>query len=368
METMKSTRARALAWRYARQYLADGAGSAVEAVRRVVAVPTWPADPELAVGRRLAGPRPGVVEAGLAEGTLVRTWSFRGAVHLMATDTAPTYLVLRCAARQWELPSWRRHYGLEPGDWPALRGTVRAALAGGPRTPAALATHLARKAQFRQVAPFIDRRDATFLKPFAWQGDLVLGRGPGGQLLLCAPPSSWGEWPALEDAGRDAVRAYLDAYGPATAGHLQRWLGEGLGAGRRRIQRWIDELSTELTEVDIEGAAYLHLGRQVDALADTAAGEAGTLALLPAYDPWTSGPGTADPWLIAPERRPVATAGAHLVVRGGRACGTWKTSPGRLAVRWFPEAGEPPRGDLAREATRLATMLRTELAVEVAAC
>lgn len=363
MDAMKATRSQALTWRFGQHYLWNGADAVEDVVRRVGAVATWPADPELAVGRRMTAPHHGTVDRALADGTLIRTWSFRGAVHLMATDTAGDYLALRCAGRQWERPSWRQYYHLEPAHWPGLRETVRAALAEGPLAPAQLGARVAEDPRFRHLGSCFDAHDVTLLKPFAWQGDLVLGRNPGGQLVLQRPPSSWPGLPPLEEAGHAAVLAYFEAYGPATAEQVHYWLGEGLSAGRRRISRWLAELSGDLVEIDVEGTSFLHLRRHVDALADTAT--ARTLAFLPGHDPWLSGPGTAHPWLIEPGRRPVASRGANLVVVDGRVGGTWKSTEGRILVIWFPEAGEPPRGGLEGEAARLSRFLGEALELSV---
>ena len=83
-------------------------------------------DPDLAVRRRLADPgEPGEVQRALHDGRLVRTFSFRGSVQVMAPETAGTYLALRAAGRQWALRSWVDHYRLAPEDWPDLRSVVR---------------------------------------------------------------------------------------------------------------------------------------------------------------------------------------------------------------------------------------------------
>ena len=59
--------------------------------------------------------------------------------------------------------------------------------------------------------------------------------------------------PDLEDAGTRAVEAYFRAYGPATPYYVQHWLGEGLGAGRKRIPARIAAFGDRLAPVDVEG-------------------------------------------------------------------------------------------------------------------
>ena len=41
-----------------------------------------------------------------------------------------------------------------------------------------------------------------------------------------------------------AVEAYFRTYGPATPDRVHDWLGEGLGAGRKRIRSWIAASAT----------------------------------------------------------------------------------------------------------------------------
>ena len=81
---------------------------------RLGAVPAWLGDPDLAVRRRLHSPSPDAVTNALDNGDLLKTYAFRGATHLLAAHDAGTYLAVRCANRQWKLPSWREHYRLSP--------------------------------------------------------------------------------------------------------------------------------------------------------------------------------------------------------------------------------------------------------------
>ena len=66
-----------------------------------------------------------------------------------------------------------------------------------------------------------------------------------------------------------AVEAYFRAYGPATPDHVHYWLGEGLGAGRKRIQSWIAGLGDRLAAVEIDGESAYVLREDLDELAAT---------------------------------------------------------------------------------------------------
>ena len=127
---MRISADQALAWRLQRHFLtgarADRVDQVVERLIAVPATPTGSGDPELSIRLRLE-PDPGarMVAAALADGRLIKTFSFRGATHLMTPEQAAVHLAVRCAGRQWELTSWRTHYRLQPDDWPALRAVVR---------------------------------------------------------------------------------------------------------------------------------------------------------------------------------------------------------------------------------------------------
>ncbi len=148
-------------------------------------------------------------------------------MNYLLPEDAGTYLALRAVGRQWELNSWREFYRLEPADWTVLRTVVRDALSSGPLSQRELADAVVRDARFSHLTGALTDKSCTFLKPFAWQGDLSLAPPRDGALMLQSPVLAlgWSGIPEVEDAGPRAVRAYLSAYGPATVGHLQYWLG-----------------------------------------------------------------------------------------------------------------------------------------------
>jgi hypothetical protein len=89
------------------------------------------------------------------------------------------------------------------------------------------------------------------------------------------------------------------------------------------------------------------------------------LRLLPGYDQWVLGPGTADAHVVPPARRALVSRQANLVVLGGVVSGTWSLSGDAVAVTWFAEAGPPPEEALGDEGVRLAAILGRPLEVRV---
>jgi hypothetical protein len=154
------------------------------------------------------------------------------------------------------------------------------------------------------------------------------------------------DWPALRDAVRDAL-----AGGPITRDEL----GAAVTAQARFRHLGIAGLGDRLAEVDIDGSLAYVLREDLDDLAATPA--TGAVRLLPGYDQWVLGPGTADTHVVPPARRPLVSRQGNLVVAGGVVSGTWSATGDELVVGWFAEAGPPPRDALAGEVARLATIL-----------
>ena len=316
-----------------------------------------PAAAELGIRTRQQTSRPGDLGRALDDGRLIRTFAFRGAVHLMTPDHAATHLAIRASSRMWERPAWRSFYGLEPTDWPALRAAVREALADGPLTREQLATAVAGTPRFRHLTTAFTHPSATFLKPFAWQGDLSLGPAHDGRMTLQALGHNprWPGLPDLDEAGGRAVEAYLRAYGPASVDNLRYWLGEGLGARRGLITAWVARLASRLSPVEVGGEPRMVLREDAESLAATR--PTGTVRLVPRYDQWVLGPGTADAHVVPTAVRSEVSRGAHVVVVGGVVAGTWKLVGDAVETSWSAHAERPGASALDAEVQRLGTLV-----------
>ena len=358
---------RALAWRM-RQQLLDPVGneSVAGVVRRLGSIPAQlDAAAELAVRTRRERSRSGEVARALAEGRIIKTFAFRGATHLLTPQEGGAFLALRAASRMWELPSWQKHYGLAPSDWPFLREAVREALAEGPLTRHELGAAVAARPRFRHLGVAFTDPSWTLLKPLAWQGDMSFGPPRDGRATFQRLDTNprWAGLPDLDVAGMRAVEMYFRAYGPATPDHLRYWLGEALGAGRKRIRSWIAAFGDRLAAVDIEGDTTYVLREHLEELTSTAATT--TIRLLPGYDQWVLGPGTADAHVVPPARRTLVSRQANIAIAGGRVSGTWALTDDQVVVAWFTEAAPLARDALAEEISRLATILDRPLEATV---
>jgi len=357
----------AFAWRMRRQLLEPVGSESVEGVvRRLGAIQAQlDTAAELAIRTRRQRSRSGEVARALADGRIIKTFAFRGATHLMTPEDGGVYLALRAASRMWELPSWQSYYSLAPSDWPFLREVVREALADGPLTLEQLGAAITARPMFRHLTFVFDGNPWTLMKAFAWQGDLSFGPGQGRRTTFQRLDGNprWAGVPELEEAGMRAVEAYFAAYGPATPDHVQYWLGEGLGAGRKRIQAWIASFGERLVAVDIEGKPAFVLREHLEDLA--ASSPTTAIRLLPGYDQWVLGPGTADPHIVPRARRALVSRQASIVIDGGVVSGTWTLTHDHVTVDWFAEGGPPPKKGLADEVERLATILDLPLQLSV---
>jgi hypothetical protein len=208
---------------------------------------------------------------------------------------------------------------------------------------------------YRHLRPVFDEGAGTLVKPLSWQGDLGFGPPRDGRATfqrLDAGPR-WKGIPDLDDAGRHAVEAYLRAYGPATTEHVHYWLGNGLSAGRRRIDGWLDSLRERLVPVDVEGITALVLDADVEDLVATQPSRA--VRLLPGHDQWVMGPGTADEHVTPASRRELVTRKANPVIVGGVVRAAWKVRSGQVVVSGLDD--DVPRQALAQEVARISVIV-----------
>jgi hypothetical protein len=359
--------ARALGWRLRRHSLDPSvATTAIDVVGRVLAVRGWPGGTaDLAVCVRQAKSGSGELERALDAGDLVQSYAFRGGSYVFTPDIAALVLSARTVTRIWETRRWQHQGGFELDDWEPLREELCAALADGPLTREQIAARLAQTG-LRHLADAAAGAGADCLyKPLHWWGDICFGprRDGASTFRLLRGDPRWPGPTAIEDAGPELVARYLHAYGPATPDNLSYWLTAGLGVPRRRLQEWLTDLGEVLARVTLDGTPAYVLEGDLDAM--HAAEPSQAVRLLPAFDPWILGPGTADAHLVAPDRRAGFSRGANPVVWRGVVAGTWRLEGDTALVSWFGESGDAPRGALEEAAHVLARIRSRDLTVAV---
>ncbi len=365
--TVKVSWRQALGWRMDRQLLDPVGGLPIAAVvRRLGGVQAQVASSaELAIRVRRQASRPGEVGRALADGRLIKTWAMRGALHLLTPEDGGAFLSLMAAGRSWERPSWQRYFGLTPQIMGRMRPAVREALGDTTLSREELVAAVTSQRGLGHLAEGLRSGWGTLLKPLAWQGDLCFGPSRGGRATFMRPDvasSRWGGLPDPDDAAPIAIATYLGAYGPASAEAFGQWLSGGY-FGRRQLRTWVDRLGELLVEVEVDGIRAFVLATDLDALA--AATPASAVRLLPGFDQYVLGPGTADGHVVPAARRAAVSRQSGwispVVLARGVVAGTWERDGDQVRVAWFGEAGRMPRKALETEVARIATLLDRDL-------
>lgn len=347
-----------------RRQLLDPVGQldAAEIVRRLCGVQAQvPAAAALAIGVRQADPVRGAVARALEAGQLMRTWSMRGTLHLLTPEDAGAYLALIGAGRSWERGSWVRTFGVAPDEMVRLTEAVAEILDDQVLTREQLVAELAGRLDRPDLEAELRSGWGAVLKPVAWQGVLCHGPADGNRVTFARPDRllpAWAGVPEPEEAARVVVPAYLRAYGPATIERFDAWLTRGTSK-KAMLRGWFAALGDQLVTVDVEGTSAYLLAEDVDDLAGTA--PTTEVRLLPAFDQYVLGPGTAATEIIAAERRGQVSRAAGwiapVVVSGGRVAGVWDRDGLAIDVELFGGGDRPPAAALDPAVERMREVL-----------
>jgi hypothetical protein len=361
----------ALAWRMQRHLLKPvGRPRIAAVVRRLCGVQAQVASSaELAIRVRRMESRPGEVARALSDGRLIKTWAMRGALHLLTPEEGGAFLSLMASGRSWERPSWQRYFRITTKQQPLLRRAVREALDAKPLTRDELAVAVSAQRGLRHVGEDLRSGWGTLLKPLAWQGDLCFGPSQGNRVTFMRPEAASSRWsgvPDPDEAARSAIVAYLRTYAPATSDAFGNWLAGGW-FGKRQLRAWFSSLGDLLAEVEVDGEASYVLAADVDELVTTT--PTTTVRLLPGFDQYVLGPGTADGHVVPAARRAAVSKQsgwiAPVVVVGGVVRGTWELDGDEVRVAWFSEAGRRPRHALNAEVERLSSIIGRDLRLAI---
>lgn len=266
---------------------------------------------------------PGVTQGQVDGAELVRTWTVRGTLHLLASADLP-WLHSLCAprflSRAERLLEKRGNFDVARG----MAGDLLELVAEQPLERAEILRRLAERGH-----PDLGQSSVNMLMPWMALQGLVRGTADG-RWCAADPPAAVDEDEALATLGR----RYLEGYGPAAPSDLASWSGLPIGTARRAI----------------EAAGPLEESGELVALPGAFDGKAPAPApvkLLPAFDTIMLGYASREPLLAAEHDRRILPGGGMLrpvVMSRGRAVGTWRL-PGsgnarrRLETTWF---GRPP--------------------------
>jgi hypothetical protein len=299
---------------------------------------------ELALSARVDGvTRAEVDELLWQRRGLVKASTLRGTLHLHPAADVVLWKSVRAAYEpRWRTQPWLDWQGLTLADAEQLRETVLEALADGePRTRA-------------EIGAAVGGRLGDHLAADSWGHYL----SPAGDLLCHGPPRGrnttfvrcdrwvpgWRVLPA-DDALREALHRYLQAYGPVRRDEFEHWLA-------RKVP---EDLFDGLEEVDVEG-------RSAFVLPGTAfpAAKPDGVRLLSHYDVYVIACHPRD-HLIPVHRERIFLRGAGpnpSLLIDGRVAGVWKRRQrGRrleIEVTPFRPLTRARRAALAEDAERVA--------------
>lgn len=282
--------------------VASQTGSAVEAAQAVVGIQAQDVRASrLALRSRV----PGLERADVdGDSGLVRTWTVRGTVHLIAATDLPWLHELTCARnlRFYEnLIERRGNLGAAQAVLPAM---VEVLADDAPLTRAQLLQRLAVRG-----LPSLGPRSVNVLMPWACASGRVIGL-PDGSFRPTDPPPSVDRDEALATLGR----RYLAGYGPANPEDLARWSGLPITACRRALEA-CGELERVGTLLALPGSL------------DRPDPEPVAAQLLAAFDTALLGWTSREPLVPAAHHKRVVPGGGIIraaVLAWGRAVGTWR--------------------------------------------
>jgi winged helix DNA-binding protein len=350
-----------LAFRLERQFVRSRApaGSLLEVASALCgARAQLPSTAELALWARIDDLEQGVVKRALEENrTLVKTW-IRGTLHLLPADDLALYVAVLRPHPDGPGDGWLRLRGVTRGQYEAIVKNVPRALDEQPRTREWLADRLAELA-----GP--DVREAVLfswggvLKQSARLGDLCFGP-PQGRNVTFVRPDLWLRRTLRADpdeAGRDLVRRFLAAYGPASAVDFGRWI-EDPGKAKSLLLASADELA----EVEVEGRPAWALASDLAILKDSESPRG--VRLLPAFDQYVTGPRPREAFVPSDHMSRVYRQQgwvSPVVLVDGRAAGIWSYERHgnviRTEVEPFQHLSSKVQTALVAEVERLAAFL-----------
>jgi hypothetical protein len=338
----------------------DGA-SAVEITRRLCGIQAQvPSAAALAVAVRQSEPDLNATSRALSARTLVRTWAMRGTLHLLPADEVADLLSLLAAARTWEKGSWQKTFATAEQITTLSEAVADALADGSTLTRDKLVERVLAVTGDDTLADKLRSGWSALLKPLSWQGLLFQGPAGDNRVTFVRPDRWLSDWPGLPDpdeaAGR-VIERYLGSFGPATPEAFDQWLLRG-ATSRPRLRAWFAALGERITPVDVEGSTGYLRTEDLDALLATRPHP--VVRLLPGFDQYVLGPGTADPQIVPPAYRSEVSRAAGwiapVIVRDGRVSGTWTAQAGRPTLSWFP-GSTAPTNLLTAEVQRVGALL-----------
>ena len=179
----------------------------------------------LSLRARTTGLDPAMVDAALeTEGTLVKVWTMRHTVHLLATEDLPVYVSALGESLMRISQSWYEGAGLTAEVRRTMMDAALDALSSGPLTRKELADEL-EPVVGSHHRRWVEGSWGGVMKQGFLEGDLVFGPNRGQNATFMRRDHLLPRWdpPAKDEALALLMHMYLHAYGPARVQDFVAW-------------------------------------------------------------------------------------------------------------------------------------------------
>ncbi len=219
------------------------------------------------------------------EHSLVKTWAWRGTLHLLASREFPIYVGALTTHKRHLSKAWQNYFGISEQEMAAIMDGVRDALDGNNLTREQLAMEVAKQTAVPALRESMSSGWGSLLKPSAFRGDLCFGPSQGQSITFVRPDQWIGPFDPedLQEALKEMARRYITTYGPASREDFARWIGITPPEGGRVIQTIADEVEPVTVE-GWKGWKGWALKRDVSDLQNLQA--TSSVRLLPSFDPF----------------------------------------------------------------------------------
>jgi hypothetical protein len=222
--------------------------------------------------------------------TLVKTWAMRGTLHLLSSDSLPTYVA--ALKTRHDLHGEKISYRIGPGPEDKKYEITRAeqeqiteaiddALDQHTLTREELAREIVQRTKLRPILKsHLLSGFGSLLQQAAHQGSLIFGPNQGPKVTFTGPDQWLGrqDQPSSEQALKTLLRQFYSTYGPATYEDFAHWWGVPAPMARPLEQLIADEL--ELVEFDHHPTKMLR--HDIDEIGSIE--EAYSIRLVPSWD------------------------------------------------------------------------------------
>lgn len=219
------------------------------------------------------------------EHSLVKTWAWRGTLHLLASSEFPTYVAALSTRSRHLSNAWLTYFHLTKEEMIAVQDAIVEALDGRNLTREELASEVARITGHEHLREEMLSGWGSMLKPSAFHGNLCFGPSQGQTVTFVRPDQWIGDFPREDpqEALKTLCKRYLSTYGPASRDDFARWFGMNPPEAGRILKALGDEI--EPVSVDAwEGWKGWAMTGDIKKIASLSANS--SVRLLPNFDPY----------------------------------------------------------------------------------